>query len=188
VDLAHAAPADEVVESVRAEDLRLHLVLSFARLPHILVQAPPVSNAGRSRSGSDAERDSRPRRLAARTASVSGQPSTSDAPPFRYGRDRRGVTATARVLIVLPAFAVLLVGTAGAVDEPALLAGLLGTAVLLLGSARTARRVVASVAGPTPPARGHRRVREGAALPRQCDPDAAGRIRARAPAGAPQTV
>ena len=44
------------------------------------------------------------------------------------------MTATARVLIVLPAFAVLLVGTAGAVDEPVLLAGLLGTAVLLLAS------------------------------------------------------
>ena len=96
--------------------------------------------------------------------------------------------ATARVLIVLPAFAVLLVSTAGAVDDPVLLAGLLGTAVLLLGSARGARRLVAAVSTSVPSVRQPRRLRETTAPPRQCDPDAAGRIRARAPAGAVRAV
>lgn len=95
---------------------------------------------------------------------------------------------TARLLLALPAFTVLLMGTSGVVDEPALLAGLLGAALLLLGSARAARRVVVATPAPTPRTGGHLHGRETAAVARQCDPDAAGRMRARAPAGVPQAV
>ena len=95
---------------------------------------------------------------------------------------------TPRVLMVLSALAAVLLGTAGTVDDPALLAGLLGTAVLLLGSARAARRVVVTAAGVVPAIHGHRAAPAGLVALRQCDPDGAGRMRARAPAGVLRAV
>lgn len=88
-----------------------------------------------------------------------------------------------RVLMVLPALAVLVLGTAGAVDESVLLAGLLGMAVWLIGSVQVVGRTGGDTVGPGPAVRMHRRRRDRAAAARQWDPDAAGRMRARAPAG-----
>lgn len=93
----------------------------------------------------------------------------------------------ARVLVLLPALAVLALGTAGPVDESVLLAGLLGMAMWLVGALAAPRRATSGTGAPGPGMRGHRR-RDRAARARQWDPDAAGRMRARAPAGVPAAV
>jgi hypothetical protein len=93
----------------------------------------------------------------------------------------------ARVLVLLPALAVLALGTAGAVDESVLLAGLLGMAMWLVGALASPQRATGGTGAPGPGVRGQRR-RDRAAEARQWDPDAAGRMRARAPAGVPAAV
>jgi Family of unknown function (DUF6412) len=96
----------------------------------------------------------------------------------------RGVRAQAAALLLLGS---LLVGSlvVGASGEPALLVGVLGALVCAIGLARHAAALLPGIAGgvPAAAATARRRALAGRAIPRQCDPDAPGHTRSRAPSG-----
>jgi hypothetical protein len=87
--------------------------------------------------------------------------------------------------LLLQFVALLVTGFALTAAEPGVLVGVVGAALWALGLSRHASAVLraASSRGPAT-ARRHRHRREAdARVPRQLDPDAPGRTRARAPSG-----
>jgi hypothetical protein len=85
--------------------------------------------------------------------------------------------------VVLSLLALVLAGVALTGAEPTVLLGVVGAALVALGMARHTAAVLRAVRGPAT-ARRHGHDRDAAArVPRQLDPDAPGRTRARAPSG-----
>ena len=94
----------------------------------------------------------------------------------------RGTIERATALVVLwSALVAATVAVVGSVGDPSLVAGVVGAALICAwGLARTVSRRT-DLAVPAVVARSHHRALAGRAVPRQCDPDAAGRTRSRAP-------
>jgi hypothetical protein len=93
----------------------------------------------------------------------------------------RGTIEQATTLVVLWS---ALVAVVGGVGDPALVAGVVGAALICAwGLARTVAQRT-DLAVPAIVARSHHRALAGRAVPRQRDPDAAGRTRSRAPSDA----
>ncbi|WP_344411889.1 hypothetical protein, partial [Pseudonocardia ailaonensis] len=87
--------------------------------------------------------------------------------------------------VVMSLLALVLAGVALSGAEPNLLLGVVGAALFALGAARHSSAALRAASGRGPAtARRHRHRRDAAArVPRQLDPDAPGRTRARAPSG-----